>query len=524
MKNHKTLLLAVLLHLMLIGSNVSASTSGSSYSEGSNSNDNQYLSSYYEQRSKLVKDDQELAIGSTVYFTTQEEQANSIFEQIVLNDELTYSNIDPPSYNTLYEASTIQNMETFKILQKFPKGSALHLHQDSSATYDYLIQVGTYLPNCYYYIGQANANFSYGSYYFFDEQPDDGDWVLLETVRSQQANVTEFDNQLYLNLTLIGRDTGDYVELWRNFDSIFSKTSGLVTYVPIAEGYLQHMIDQMIGDNIQHVELRKPFATYYNLNGTTYNDTWYIELVERLVKENQQKYNMPCFNVKIIGADFRHNPKDVVMKHLQESLVLRNQYPYTFIGFDLDGPEDLGYPLIYYIDEFAAIYEAGIDQYYSLDYYFHAGETILYNNTNLYDAILLNSQRIGHGFSIQRYPVLMEVLIEKNIGLEICPISNQVLEFYTNIRSHPVASLMNSGVTVTISSDDPAIYGYAGTSLDFFEVVFSAGLNLKQLKQLALNSLDQSAFYDDTERDLNYAQWESSWKEFVSYIITTYSQ
>ena len=45
---------------------------------------------------------------------------------------------------------------------------------------------------------------------------------------------------------------------------------------------------------------------------------------------------------------------------------------------------------------------------------------------NLYDAILLNASRIGHGYGIVKHPLLMEEVMRRGVALEVCPISNQV--------------------------------------------------------------------------------------------------
>eukprot|EP01132_Coremiostelium_polycephalum_P003890 gene3890-4856_t len=385
-----------------------------------------------------------------------------------------------------------------------PKGAGLHIHQDSSATYDYLIQNGTYLPNCYIYMGLNNPDQEYGSYYFYPQQPSDSNWVLLSTLRTQTPDVPSFDQQLLTNLTLEGRDLGDYVTLWRTFDGIFGRVSGLVTYVPITIGYMLHLFDQMIADNVQHVELRKCFGDFYDLEGNTYNDTWFVETMESLVQQTRSKYNMPQFQVKIIGCNGRHSNTSVVMDMLEYSLELRNQFPSIFVGYDLVGPEDEGYPLLYFIDQFARINQMSNSRKYPLDFYFHAGETLLYNNTNLYDAVLLKSKRIGHGFQLPKHPVLMDMVIQQNIGVEVCPISNQLLEYVSNFRGHPGFDMVNKGLPITISPDDPAIFGYGGLSYDFYEATFGWGLDLAQLKQLALNSLEHSAYFDEEEKSTAY--------------------
>lgn len=45
---------------------------------------------------------------------------------------------------------------------------------------------------------------------------------------------------------------------------------------------------------------------------------------------------------------------------------------------------------------------------------------------NLVDAVMLNTSRIGHGYAIDKHPMVMEVVKTKGIAIELNPISNQV--------------------------------------------------------------------------------------------------
>jgi adenosine deaminase CECR1 len=59
----------------------------------------------------------------------------------------------------------------------------------------------------------------------------------------------------------------------------------------------------------------------------------------------------------------------------------------------------------------------------------HSGETNFRDNENLVDAILLGTKRIGHGFDLLRHPELEKIVIEKEICLECCPLSNMILGY-----------------------------------------------------------------------------------------------
>lgn len=70
-------------------------------------------------------------------------------------------------------------------------------------------------------------------------------------------------------------------------------------------------------------------------------------------------------------------------------------------GFDLVGNENTLRPLVYYIDPLMNFRKRCEELELDLPFIFHAGETLgdgTNADDNLYDAILLGTKRIGHGY------------------------------------------------------------------------------------------------------------------------------
>ena len=56
-------------------------------------------------------------------------------------------------------------------------------------------------------------------------------------------------------------------------------------------------------------------------------------------------------------------------------------------------------------------------------------------------------------------PALVEHLAATGIPLEISPVSNVATGVYGSLAEHPFPALRDAGVTVTLNSDDPPMFG-----------------------------------------------------------------
>ncbi len=118
-------------------------------------------------------------------------------------------------------------------------------------------------------------------------------------------------------------------------------------------------------------------------------------------------------------------------------------------GFGMGGAEDVG-KLPDFAWSFDCAREAG------LGLTAHAGEWG--GPDSVREALTLDLTRIGHGIGAAQDRDLMRDLARREITLEVCPGSNLALGIVPDWRAHPIAPLLDAGVRITVSTDDPPFF------------------------------------------------------------------
>ena len=161
-------------------------------------------------------------------------------------------------------------------------------------------------------------------------------------------------------------------------------------------------------------------------------------------------------------------------------------HPYV-VGFSMAGDE-LNFPAQLFAEPYAIAAGAG------LGCTMHAGEWA--GPESVRAALELPITRISHGVRAIEDPALVDELAQRAITLECCPTSNVVLGVFSSYEEHPLRTLAEAGVRVTLGSDDPPYFG-ASIGGEYDIARERMGFDEAGLKAITATAVD-AAFCEDS--------------------------
>ena len=208
-------------------------------------------------------------------------------------------------------------------------------------------------------------------------------------------------------------------------------------------------------------------------------------------------------SAQLILCFLRHLSEEAALQTFQDALPFKDK----FIGVGLDSSE-VGHPPEKFKNVFA------LAKAHGLHLVAHAGEEG--PPAYIWSALdELQVQRIDHGVQSIHDAALMQRLAKERIPLTVCPLSNQKLCVFPDLKHHNIAQLLDAGLCVTINSDDPAYFG--GYMNDNFVQTFAAtGMNAQQAYVLARNSFEAS-FVPEVQRQKWLHDLKSCFEGFVEH-------
>jgi adenosine deaminase len=210
-----------------------------------------------------------------------------------------------------------------------------------------------------------------------------------------------------------------------------------------------------------------------------------INGISRALSDGREKLGISSL---LIMCFLRHLSAESAFDTLKQAIPFREH----IVGVGLDSSE-VGYPPVI----FQAVFERSLEEGFLT--VAHAGEEgppdYIWQALNL-----LKVKRIDHGVRCIEDPKLVTKLVDEQIPLTVCPLSNIKLRVFDQMVHHNILTLLELGLKVTINSDDPAYFG-GYMNENFFALHEDLGLDRQQAVQLSRNSFEAS-FLADKEKQI----------------------
>lgn len=211
------------------------------------------------------------------------------------------------------------------------------------------------------------------------------------------------------------------------------------------------------------------------------------------IREGVARARMPGFRVQWIFDTVRQFGAEKAMDVARLATEMKSE---SVVAFGMGGDEE-SLPAA----DFRRAYEYATGE--GLHRLVHAGE--MGGPEGVRDAIaILGAERIGHGIASIRDEKLMEMLVEREIPLDICPQSNVCTGALSKllgvqnarIEEHPLQNFIARGVPVTLSTDDPAMF-HTSLNESYRMALEKLGLSTAQVLDLAEASFRHAFLRDD---------------------------
>lgn len=161
------------------------------------------------------------------------------------------------------------------------------------------------------------------------------------------------------------------------------------------------------------------------------------------------------------------------------ALLEKEAHP-LIVALGLGGPE-AGFPR----DRFAPWFARARDAGYPV--VAHAGETG--GAEHVRQAVVdLHARRVQHGVRAVEDAQVLRLLADRGICCDVALSSNECLKVVPSVSAHPLPRLLEAGVPVTLSTDDPPFFA---TDLlrEWRRAMDEVGVSLRQVWEMNLNGL-----------------------------------
>jgi adenine deaminase len=278
------------------------------------------------------------------------------------------------------------------------------------------------------------------------------------------------------------REAYEFSDLQSFLDIYYAGASVLITeqdFFDLTWAYLERAAE----DGVVHAEIFFDPQTHTS-RGVAMATV--VNGIDRALAKAEKRWG---FSSQLIMCFLRHLDEASAFEALEQAKPFLDKIH----GVGLDSSE-VGHPP----EKFARVFEAS--RALGLFAVAHAGEEG--PPAYVWGALdALSVVRIDHGVRSIEDDSLMARLINDQVALTVCPLSNLKLCVVDDLKDHNLATMLHRGVNVTINSDDPAYFG-GYIAENFYQTALALNLTRDDIKRLCANSLRSSVLPQERSQQL----------------------
>ncbi len=283
----------------------------------------------------------------------------------------------------------------------------------------------------------------------------------------------------------------DFKDLQSFLDIYYQGAQVLLTeddFYRLTWSYLQKAAEQ----NVRHAEI------FFDPQTHTARGVKFETIVAGIHRALMDAERQLAVSSKLIMCFLRHLSVDEALTTLEEAWDFKDMI--TGVGLD---SSELGFPP----ENFGPVFDRA--RQWGFKTVAHAGEEG--PPEYIWQALKrLQVDRIDHGVHCLEDAALVEYLVENQIPLTVCPLSNVRLKVFDQMKQHNLMQMLESGLCVTVNSDDPAYFG-GYIEENFLALHQAHGLTAEDMFKLARNAF-KASFLDPAEKK----KYLSELDDFVS--------
>ncbi|AEO59357.1 hypothetical protein MYCTH_2119593 [Thermothelomyces thermophilus ATCC 42464] len=459
----------------------------------------------------------------------------------------------------LHNVNIIERTKLFRLCQGMPKGAHLHIHFNANCHPSFLLNIAKEMNHMYIWSTKAltnkeafqrceirfsilseqnlkkknplgNLNILSSEYKTYEDLKDRGEtgWMSYKTFRMlfPQHKIEGVEKDV--DKWLLSKLVFSAEEAYNSRQCAAGMMKGLFNYQTAFVRYTQACLEEFARDNIQYAEIRLDFMPNNQLWDDEGKDQMSNERMMELIIEGynafQLRHQRKVFKgLKVIYCTPRSFDKPKIVFALNQCIEFKKKFPEFIAGFDLVGEKGNGnkYPLKHFAEELLEFRHKCKAENLDIPFLFHCGET-LENGTDadhdLIDAILLGAKRIAHGYAVPWHPWVMQQLKARNICIELCPISNEILGLTSRIGGHSAYTALANDIVACVNTDHGGLFR-STLAHEFYQIMAGKrNMTLIDFRQLAYWSLEFSCM-TPAEKNAVIDDWEKMWSYFVLRIF-----